>query len=223
VTATGAGPAGGRAPPPGRSPTRRAIDLKAEHEGKGKKLRWQRFTAPESAGGRFPVLVDLRRPLGDAEDAVGYASTAFRVGEARTVEFRGAGDDNLTAWVNGKRAFSFEEWRNGVRLDRHRFRVRLRAGVNTVLLKVCQAPFDADSPEPNRELLLRVTDETGRGVTFPSALPALTPLSDPGRRSCCPAPPRSARPAWQTNRSPCTARRTPAAAFCSGSSAACSP
>jgi hypothetical protein len=87
------------------------------------------------------------------------------------VEFRGAGDDNLTVWVNGKRVFGFEEWRNGVRFDRHRFQVKLQAGVNTVLVKVCQAPFDPDSPDPNWEFLLRVTDLDGKGVVFPTALP----------------------------------------------------
>jgi len=56
------------------------------------------------------------------------------------------------------------------RLDRHRFRVSLKAGVNTVLLKVCQAPYDPDNTAPNWEFLLRITDLTGRGVTFPTAL-----------------------------------------------------
>ena len=49
-----------------------------------------------------------------------------KLGEAREVEFRGAADDNLTVWVNGQRVFGFEEYRNGVRFDRHRFKVRLQ-------------------------------------------------------------------------------------------------
>ena len=61
--------------------------------------------------------------------------------------------------------------RQPVRLDRHRFTVELRAGVNTVLVKVCQAPASDNGP-PNWEFLLRVTDSTGRGVKFPSALKA---------------------------------------------------
>jgi hypothetical protein len=152
-------------------PPERKVDLKDEPEGKGKKkLAWKRFTVPESATGRFPILVDLRQPLGDAEDAVAYAYTAFKVPTARTVEFRGAGDDNLTVWVNGKKVFAFEEYRNGVRFDRHRFTVKLQPGVNTVLLKVCQAHFDPNSPDPNWEFLLRLTGPQGRGVVFPGAL-----------------------------------------------------
>jgi hypothetical protein len=102
---------------------------------------------------------------------VAYAYTAFEAGEAREVEFRGAADDNLTVWVNGARAFGFEEYRNGVRLDRHRFRLRLKKGVNTVLVKVCQAPADPAHPEPNWEFLLRVCEPDGKGLLFKGALP----------------------------------------------------
>jgi len=76
------------------------------------------------------ALVDLRQrdALGDADDAVAFAYTEFTVEKAGEVEFRGAADDNFTVWVNGKRVFGFEEYRNGVRLDRTRFRVHLKAG-----------------------------------------------------------------------------------------------
>jgi hypothetical protein len=153
-------------------PPERKVDLDAVMDGqKGKKLRWHRLSLPDSPRARFPIFVDLTKPLGNADDAVAYAWTAFRVPTARTVEFRGAADDNLTVWVNGKRVFGFEEYQNGVRLDRHRFRVPLRAGVNTVLLKVCQAPLDPDNPAPNWEFLLRIIDPTtGRGVVFPTTL-----------------------------------------------------
>ena len=153
-------------------PPERKVDLKEELPGKGgARLRWKRHRVAETPSGRFPILVDLRVPLGGAADAVAYAFTSFTAERAQEVEFRGSADDNLTVWVNGVRAFGFEEYRNGVRLDRHRFRVRLRAGVNTVLVKVCQAPHDPSSPEPNWEFLLRLTDASGKGLTFKSALP----------------------------------------------------
>jgi hypothetical protein len=158
-------------------PPEKGVDLKEELPGKdGAKLRWKRFTVAETPTGRFPILVNLREPLGDANDAVAYAYTEFTVPKGKkkapTVEFRGAGDDNLSVWVNGKKAFAFEEYQNGVRLDRHRFRVQLREGVNTVLVKVVQAPLDPVNPAPNWEFLLRITDLEGKGIVFPSALPA---------------------------------------------------
>jgi hypothetical protein len=151
-------------------PPEQAVDLTATLTGKaGRKLHWQRFTAPESNSGRFPVLVNLRQPLGDAEDAVAYAWTAFEVPKSSTAELRGAADDNLTVWVNGKRVFAFEEYHNGVRLDRHRFGVTLSAGCNSVLVKIVQAPVEPDSDQPNWEFLLRITNPTGKGLTFPLA------------------------------------------------------
>jgi len=152
-------------------PPEKKVDLKAEYEGKGKKVAWKRFHVKEpgpSIGGPHVALVNLREPLGDAEDAVAYAYTEFTLPKAQSAEFRGAADDNFTVWVNGKKEFGFEEYRNGVRLDRHRFRVPLKAGKNTVLVKICQY---LASSEPNWEFLLRAVDNKGKGLAFQPALP----------------------------------------------------
>ena len=101
---------------------------------------------------------------GNADDAVAFAYTEFHVAKAMDAEMRGAADDNLTVWVNGVKVFAFEEWRNGVRHDRHRFAVKLREGKNTVLVKVCQSA--APNPEPNWEFFLRVVDATGKRIPF---------------------------------------------------------
>ncbi len=154
-------------------PPEQKVDLMAELQGKAGKIAWKRYQVPEPAptAGGHAALVNLREPLGDADDAVAYAYTAITVPAAVEVEFRGAADDNFTVWVNGKKAFAFEEYRNGVRLDRHRFKVKLQAGVNTVLVKVCQAPPDPSNNEPNWEFFLRIADETGKGIAMKSALP----------------------------------------------------
>jgi hypothetical protein len=153
-------------------PPEKGVDLAAEYQGKDQKVRWKRYQVrepPPSAGGPHVALVNLREPLGDADDAVAYAYTEFTIPKARMAEFRGAADDNFTVWVNGKREFGFEEYRNGVRFDRHRFRVNLKAGKNSVLVKVCQYPANS---EPNWEFLLRAVDHTGKGIGFKDALRA---------------------------------------------------
>ncbi len=148
------------------------IDLAATYAGKEKKVAWKRYRSPEATAGLHVALVNLREPLGDAEDSVGYAYTMLEASAAREVEFRGAADDNLTVWVNGQRVFGFEEYRNGVRFDRHRFKVRLRAGTNTILVKVCQAPLAPPThTEPNWEFLLRICDTDGKGLLFKDGLP----------------------------------------------------
>jgi hypothetical protein len=152
-------------------PPEKKIDLAATYQGKGKKVHWKRFQVREpapSTPGPHVALVNLRESLGDADDAVAYAYTEFTLPRAQSAEFRGGADDNFTVWVNGKKEFGFEEYRNGVRFDRHRFRVNLKAGKNTVLVKICQ--YLANS-EPNWEFLLRVVDETEKGLAIKPALP----------------------------------------------------
>lgn len=155
-------------------PPEKSVDLKAEYDGKKGKVRWKRYTAREAAPGsrgKNHVLIDLQatEALGQVDDAVAYAYTEITVPESRLVEFRGAADDNLTVWVNGKREFGFEEWRNGVRHDRHRFRVQLHEGKNTILVKVCQSlPYIA----PNWEFFLRIVDDAEKGVAFKNSLPS---------------------------------------------------
>jgi hypothetical protein len=155
------------------SPEKR-VALEEELTGQGRKVRWQRYQVREpspTAKGGHQALVNLREKsaLGDADDAVAFAYTEFEIAQAGEAEFRGAADDNFTVWVNGQKVFAFEEYRNGVRLDRHRFKVPLRAGKNTVLVKICQTP--APNPEPNWEFFLRVVDETGRGIAMRRCLP----------------------------------------------------
>jgi hypothetical protein len=116
--------------------------------------------------------VDLFKPLGEPDDAVAYAHTAIELPAACEAEFRGAADDNLQVWVNGRRVFGLEEYRNGLRIDRHRFKVALRAGTNTVLVKVCQGKGDSATPDTTFEFVLRACDPTGLGVPFQYALPA---------------------------------------------------
>ena len=138
-------------------PPEEKVDLAAEAAGRDGPLKWKRFTLKEpnpSAGGRFG-LINLLEPLGTHHDAVAFAHATIRVEKSVDAEFRGAADDNFTVWVNGKRVFGFEEYRNGVRHDRHRFKAALKDGDNSVLVKICQAPLDATSPEPNWEFLLR--------------------------------------------------------------------
>jgi hypothetical protein len=154
-------------------PPEEKIDLAAEVPGKEGTLKWKRHKVKEAPTAAPPrlALVNLVEPLGEQYDAVAYAYTEITVPAAGEVEFRGAADDNFTVWVNGTRVFGFEEYRNGVRLDRHRFKAKLKAGVNTVLVKVCQAPAEATGSDPNWEFLLRVVDETGKGIAFKSELP----------------------------------------------------
>ena len=153
-------------------PPEKKIDLAEELDGQKGKVRWKRFQVketPPTSKDRHQALVNLadKNALGNADDAVAFAYTEIHVATPLKAEMRGAADDNLTVWVNGVKVFAFEEWRNGVRHDRHRFPVELKAGKNTVLVKICQSA--APNPEPNWEFFLRVVDATGKGIAMKAA------------------------------------------------------
>lgn len=150
-------------------PPEKKVDLGEELEGQKGKVRWIRYQVKEPANnssGRHQALVDLRekRALGDADDAVAFAYAEFAVDRAMDADMRGAADDNFAVYLNGVKVFVFEEWRNGVRHDRHRFPVKLHAGTNRVLVKISQSA--APNPEPNWEFFLRVVDATGKGIAM---------------------------------------------------------
>jgi hypothetical protein len=150
-------------------PPEKKVDLTEEFDGQNGKVRWKRFRVketPANSKDRHQALVNLtdKNALGNADDAVAFAYTEFAVAKSMKAEMRGAADDNFTVWVNGVKVFAFEEWRNGVRHDRHRFAVVLKEGKNTVLVKICQSI--APNPEPNWEFMLRVVDATGKGIAM---------------------------------------------------------
>src|SRR5205823_3749099 len=123
-----------------------------EADGKNRaKVVWKplHVREPSPATPGHVALVNLREALGEQHDAVAYARTVINIEKAGDYEMRGAGDDNLSVWVNGEKVFAYEEYRNGVRFDRHKFNVKLTAGANTILAKICQAPLDPTNPEPN--------------------------------------------------------------------------
>src|SRR5262249_42253775 len=137
-------------------PPEKGVDLNAEYDGQNGKVRWKRYQAREPAptsGERHQALVNLcaKEALGNADDAVAFAYTEFTA-PAQEADSRGPAGENFPFYVKGAPAFHCEEWRNGVRHDRHRFNVKLREGKNTVLVKICQSA--APNPEPNWEFFL---------------------------------------------------------------------
>lgn len=148
-------------------PPEKKVDLNEELDGQNGKVRWKRFQVketPPTSKDRHQALVNLasKDALGNADDAVAFAYTEFIVDQAMKAELRGAADDNFAVYCNGVKVFAFEEWRNGVRHDRHRIPVELKAGKNSVLVKISQS--EPPNPEPNWEFMLRVVDATGKGI-----------------------------------------------------------
>jgi hypothetical protein len=150
----------------------RTIDLAASFDGQRGKVTWKHVQTPDEFG-----TVDLVKALEATDDAAAYAFTTIDSPEPRDVQIRCGADDNLTIWLNAERVFGKDEWQNGTRLDRFIVPVRLRAGRNEILVKVCQGPKYRDPGMANLwSMQLRICDATGKGVRFPKPIDEIRSL-----------------------------------------------
>lgn len=141
-------------------PPEKGVDLKAAYKGiDGKETAWSRRPRPA------PTSVDfVQQWPGAPATAVAYAWTRLVSDRERDVWLYTGSDDTLTVWWNGEKALSLKTARPVV-ADSERTKVRLKKGVNTALVKVCQLGGGWG-------FVMRLGDENGRpamnGVTVVS-------------------------------------------------------
>jgi hypothetical protein len=139
-------------------PPEKALDFKAEYDGKEGKVRWKDYVSKDENG-----IVDLNIGIGQHIEAVGYAAMEFTSPAARDVEIRIGCYTVFKLWVNGALALYRADAYTGMQFDHYRTKIRLREGKNTLLMKVC-----TDIPPPGLPKLwrfqLRVCDADGAAV-----------------------------------------------------------
>jgi hypothetical protein len=159
-------------PAPGMSgfrtpfPPETSVDLSATIAAPDKeRLRWTRHQTHDSFG-----TVDLVQVLGPVNEAVGYAFAEVDSPRSQDAQLRCSADDCLAVWLNGEKVFGREMWLNGTRFDRFITPVRLKAGRNRVLVKVCQGPHHRDPAVGNAwTFQLRFCSPDGEGLGLKSA------------------------------------------------------
>ncbi len=144
------------------------VDLQAKYLGQGgAEIVWKRHHETDTLG-----QLDLNKQLGATREAVGYAYSEIDVPRDQAAQVRCGADDNCSVWLNGEKVFGRDQWLNGTRFDRFITPIKLKAGRNTLLVKVCQGPQHKDLEVPNNwSLQLRLCDEQGRGIKINPALP----------------------------------------------------
>lgn len=140
----------------------RQVDLTARYRGQTGEIAWKPHRETSPLG-----QVDLNAVLGTTREAVGYAWAELEVPQDQAAQLRCGADDNCSVWLNGEKVFAREQWLNGTRFDRFIAPIQLKAGRNTLLVKVCQGPQHKDPEVPNNwSLQLRLCDDGGRGIEF---------------------------------------------------------
>ena len=139
-------------------PPEKALDFKAEYDGKEGKVRWKDYLSKDANG-----IVDLNIGVGQHTEAIGYAATEFSSSTARDVEVRIGCYTAFKLWLNGELVLDRGDAYTGMSFDHYRVKIRLRDGKNTLLMKVCN-----DVPPPQVPKLwrfqLRVCDADGAAI-----------------------------------------------------------
>jgi hypothetical protein len=139
-------------------PPEKEIRLDAEYDGKYGKVTW----APISTKNEYGIL-DIAKQIHPYKGATMYLLTEFDTPHERKVELRLQTQNSWKIWVNEKPLFSRYEYHRGSAFDQYRVPALMRAGRNTILLKICQDEEKEDWAQ-SYQVQLRVCDSNGSGV-----------------------------------------------------------
>ncbi|HEX8705685.1 MAG TPA: DUF3857 domain-containing protein, partial [Myxococcaceae bacterium] len=148
-------------------PEAATVDLGAKFAGtKGREVSWRKLAVSPTDG-----YVDLASAVRPTREAVAYALTWLEAPEETRVALGVGTSGGFRLWVNGQLAAGENRY-NLPRPDQTRVSVRLRKGLNRVLLKVCQETGPLG-------FYLRQEPQGGRGVVR-AVLPATPPSLEKG-------------------------------------------
>ena len=108
------------------------IDTAAQFPGVGGQVRWEKQNDDTSDG-----YVDFNKIFDENPDwTTAYAWTSVISQDEREVQLRFGSDDQAKVWLNGEETFTHTE--SDTRgIDQHIIPVTLKAGENSILVKVC--------------------------------------------------------------------------------------
>lgn len=122
------------------------LNLSTHYEGVNGQLKWMKITDDT-----FDGYIDFSQ-RGDWR--ISYAWATITSPDERKVDFRFDSDDQGKMWLNGKEIYANSQEKT-VSLDRDIIPVTLKAGKNTILVKVC-------NQEKESGFYLRITDTDGK-------------------------------------------------------------
>lgn len=144
-------------------PPEEAIDLGAEYQGKpeGDKPRtvgWIDHETKDEFG-----IVDLNEALAKENGVVAYAYAEFDSPKEQPAELRLGRDNAAKVWLNGKLIHEHRVYHSGSDMDQYIGRGKLKAGRNTILVKVLQNEQKEEWAQ-TWGFQLRVCDATGVAI-----------------------------------------------------------
>lgn len=140
-------------------PPEKSLDLNADYEGQLGNVTWQTIESDDDYG-----VVNIAEQIENYKGSLMYATTTYQSDREQALEIRLGTPNAWKLWVNGELVFQREEYHRGTKMDQYKVPVTLKAGVNTILLKVCQNEQE-DSWAQRYQFQLRICDSTGSGIS----------------------------------------------------------
>jgi len=142
------------------SPNAKLLEA-ASYSGKSDAVRWIECSTAKDDGS-----VDLAEAYKKEKGAIVYALSSFQSSDSLSGEVRIGSQNALKVWVNGKELISREVYHSGGQIDQYTAPVQLQAGLNTVMVKVCQNE-QTEAWAQDWSFQLRFCDSTGLAFRQP--------------------------------------------------------
>lgn len=134
--------------------------LAETYEGKAGKVEWMTHATDSPEG-----AVDFAKLYNNEKGCIVYGVATVKVPEDVACEIRVGCINAQKVWVNGDLVVANEVYHTGMQIDQYSAPIRLKAGVNRVLIKVCQN----EQKEAWAQQFLfqaRLCDETGKAISL---------------------------------------------------------
>lgn len=139
-------------------PPETEINPSAEYEGQLGTVKWEAIDTADDFG-----IVNIAEEVKNYKGSVMYVLATYRSDIAMPVELRLGTPNAWKVWVNDELQFEREEYHRSTQMDQYRVPVELKAGDNTILLKLCQNE-QTQSWAQKYQFQMRVSDTTGSAV-----------------------------------------------------------
>ncbi len=129
-----------------------------KYDGKEAGLVWKAIDTDKPDG-----KVDLNAAYNNAKGAIVYALGSFDAAKNMPAEVRVGSPNAIKVWINGKLVVDRETYHAGDQIDQYIAPIDLKAGSNSILLKVCQNE-QTEQWAQDWFFQLRIADSTGLAI-----------------------------------------------------------
>lgn len=130
------------------------------YEGKNGKVQWQSAKTDSPEG-----VLDVAKIYNNEKGCIVYGVAVVRVPKDLDCEIRIGSYNAQKVWVNGELVIANDVYHTGMQIDQYNAPIRLRAGENRIVIKLCQNE-QKEAWAQQYVFQARLCDATGKAITL---------------------------------------------------------